>query len=149
MVDIDELERLLAAATPWSQGRVLMTKETRRWTLEQIAEANMIERRMVLSDFTSMDKGRGRELIASCENSDNAVLIVTLHNSAPAILTEIRELRAENARLRMANRSLRRGLYGLTDSGDADEIATTLEAGGVVDWDKYPPNARAALGEPQ
>lgn len=63
--------------------------------------------------------------------------------------TEIRELRAENARLRMANRSLRRGLYGLTDSGDADEIATTLEAGGVVDWDKYPPNARAALGEPQ
>ena len=59
----------------------------------------------------------------------------------------IEALSAENERLREANRFLRRGLYGLMDSDDADEIATTLEAGGIVDWDKYPPSARAALGD--
>jgi len=149
MVDIDELERLLAAATPWSQGRVLMTKETRRWTLEQIAEANMIERRMVLSDFTSMDKGRGRELIASCENSDNAVLIVTLHNSAPAMIAEIRELRAENTRLKSSANKLA--------SAEAEyRKAHDLHGDGSPQsgraWDlmrRAGDTARAALGEPQ
>lgn len=57
----------------------------------------------------------------------------------------IEALEAEVERLRMANRALRRGLYGLMDSDDADTIATTLETGGVVGWDKYPPSARAAL----
>ena len=59
----------------------------------------------------------------------------------------IEALSAENERLQKANRFLRRGLYGLMDSDDADDIATTIEAGGIVDWDKYPPSARVALGD--
>ena len=48
--------------------------------------------------------------------------------------------------LRGANQALRRGLYGLMDSDDADTIATTLEAGGEVDWSEYPEGTYAALG---
>jgi hypothetical protein len=47
---------------------------------------------------------------------------------------------------RGANHALRRGLYGLMDSNDADTIATTLEAGGEVDWSEYPEGTQAALG---
>ena len=147
MVDIDELERLLAAATPGD----LSTAE--RHVLSEYVECPMCggDGEVGATDYCNFDGvalgvqfyGIGHEFGA------HEKLWVAARNSLPAILTKIRELRAENARLRMANRSLRRGLYGLTDSGDADEIATTLEAGGVVDWDKYPPNARAALGEPQ
>ena len=63
----------------------------------------------------------------------------TCKEAANLIETQAREIE----RLRLANRALRRGLYGLMDSDDADEIATTLEANGAVDWDKYPPTARA------
>jgi hypothetical protein len=48
---------------------------------------------------------------------------------------------------RGANHALRRGLYGLMDSNDADTIATTLEVGGEVDWSEYPEGTHAALGD--
>lgn len=151
MVDIDELERLLAAATPgeWAAEFDPIDAGDHATAVCLPGKAGLLGTFLAYCQHNWSDADYSERRISWKEATSNAALIVALHNSAPAILTEIRELRAENARLRMANRSLRRGLYGLTDSGDADEIATTLEAGGVVDWDKYPPNARAALGEPQ
>ena len=80
MVDIDELERLLAVATdgPWRQP----------WGVDDptIYAAD--------DDFLIYDEGG--------HTGADAALIVAARNSLPAILTEIRELRAENARLREA-----------------------------------------------
>lgn len=45
-----------------------------------------------------------------------------------ALAARVKVLEAENERLREANRFLRRGLYGLIENDDADDIATTLEA---------------------
>ena len=79
--DIDELERLLAAATPGE------------WDWTDFPEIT-VDGVTAIIDCSAGD--------SEDENVANAQLIVTLHNSAPAILTEIRELRAENARLREA-----------------------------------------------
>lgn len=109
--DIDEIERLLAAATPGEWRTCALDQETQIW-----CGRNYIG---VTRDYTG----------------DDAALIVTLHNSAPAMLTEIRELRAENARLK--------GLLGevLTHPGVAPCECQSSDC--------LTTRARAALGEPQ
>ena len=82
----------------------------------------------VVSDLWEQQKKIALDYLADCNKTAD----------------RIEALSAENKRLREANSFLRRGLYGLMDSDDADSIATTIEAGGIVDWDKYPPSARAA-----
>lgn len=52
---------------PWSQGRTLLTRETRRWTRDAILANNAIEDRFVFSQFSERDEGRSRILIARCE----------------------------------------------------------------------------------
>ena len=77
--DIDEIERLLAGQETsgawWNEGC-------------EIFYVNNSGKRCTLI----YDEGGHGEL--------DAALIVTLHNSAPAMIAELRELRAENARLR-------------------------------------------------
>ena len=63
-----------------------------------------------------------------------------------AKMAEERAAFNEQMALRGANQALRLGLYGIIDSDDADTIATTLEAGGEVDWSEYPESTHTALG---
>lgn len=110
--DIDELERLLAAATdgPWRQG-------------SGVADPTIYT---ADDDFLIYDEGG--------HTGADAALIVAARNSLPAILTEIRELRAENARLREA----------LTRLRDCDWVISLPDR-----MDAVRDIARAALGEPQ
>lgn len=104
--DIDELERLLAADTPGEWRPCELDQGVQIWCgSKYIGETR---------DYTG----------------DDAALIVAARNSLPAILTEIRELRAENARLR---EDVRRQT---SLAQDHFRNATRLAA-------------RAALGEPQ
>jgi hypothetical protein len=66
-----------------------------------------------------------------------------LHNSAPAMIAEIRELRAENARLKGVVETLYRPLQ---EAADAMEASGKQLADGVTETISA---ARAALGEPQ
>lgn len=75
--DLDEIERLLAAATPGKWRTCALDQEAQIW-----CGSNYIGK---TRDYTG----------------DDAALIVALHNSAPAMIAAIRELRAENARLRL------------------------------------------------
>jgi len=75
--DLDEIERLLAAASGsgvWALRRVM--------------------------DKTFRVRTEAGTFVASSTYEQDAALIVAARNSLPAILTEIRELRAENARLK-------------------------------------------------
>lgn len=65
---------------PWSQGTTLITPATREWTKEKIEENNRIERRLVFSNFTSIDAGMGRNLIAACTREEDARLIAETPN---------------------------------------------------------------------
>lgn len=131
--DLDEIERLLAAATPGEWRPCELDQGVQIWCgSNYIGETR---------DYTG----------------DDAALIVAARNSLPAMLTEIRELRAENARLR--------GHWSALDKALADNIIETDQPHRVRwegEWHYGPladayfamtsvvrKLARAALGEPQ
>lgn len=118
-IDLDELERLLAAATPgeWVTGCGF----ERNYLYGGGAHLACIGGS---EDYEINDDGSPNEA------DNNAALIVAARNSFPALLTEIRELRAENARLK---EDVRRQT---SLAQDHFRNATRLAA-------------RAALGEPQ
>ena len=70
---------------PWSQGYTLATRQTRRWSPEEIAANDAHERLMVFSGFTHLDEGRGRERVALCYRAEDACLIA----AAPELLQEV------------------------------------------------------------
>lgn len=131
--DIDELERLLAAATP---GEWFKARSGKRMSADYSQPFGLLAEHdgnhcIVAGLFGDT---RGGEPSAGA----NAALIVAARNSLPAMLTEIRELRAENARLKDA----------LDEDGLAEIITDTLD----MDWQpRWAAQAirRAALGEPQ
>ena len=130
--DLDEIERLLAAATPgeWAIG----IRDGKRAIAGYVGEWIAILPHGHRDGFGCTSDN---ELLA------NRSLIVALHNSAPAILTEIRELRAENARLREVVKHYGDTLCeGIGECvGDFCGNLSSDECGGCF--------ARAALGEPQ
>lgn len=79
MVDLDELERLLERATPgeWE-------------SIEEVGVENFAN-----SIYAPAGEWDGLLLARADQNgsTDNAALIVALHNSAAAMIAEIRELR--------------------------------------------------------
>lgn len=110
--DIDEIERLLAGEETsgpwWNEGCEI---------------------------FYLNDSGRRCTLIygEGGHGEHDAALIVTLHNSAPAMIAELRELRAENARLKRHGRPL----------------VTALEEMRFTNCNGPLRRFKAALGEPQ
>ena len=60
---------------PWSQGRTLMTSQTRRWSAAELTENDLVERRMVFANFLALDDGRSRRRVAVCESEADARLI--------------------------------------------------------------------------
>lgn len=150
--DIDELERLLAAATPgeWVTGCGF----ERNYLYGGGAHLACIGGS---EDYEINDDGSPNEA------DNNADLIAAARNSLPAILTEIRELRAENARLREVASS-----FEITGPDDDSMIWLALRHYGVptggqalIHLGKSTPGImgqlaialeearRAALGEPQ
>ena len=73
---------------PWSQGYTLATRQTRRWSPEEIAANDARERLMVFSGFTHLDEGRGRERVALCYRAEDARLIA----AAPDMLEALEDL---------------------------------------------------------
>jgi hypothetical protein len=60
---------------PWTQGRTLRTGITRTWSEEAIAANDVYESMRVYANFNESDGGKGRQIIAVCENKDDASLI--------------------------------------------------------------------------
>lgn len=137
--DIDELERLLAAATPgeWAYR----PDEYDDWGIVKSAPREVgnydppFIMRGVIGQFRDPDARDEDTLKEHRRNGTdpwyaNASLIVAARNSLPAMIAEIRELRAENARLK---EDVRRQTSLANDHfRNAKRLA-----------------ARAALGEPQ
>lgn len=101
--DIDEIERLLAAATPGDWGVCLYDAGDCDYydhngpcpsVQAESEDCAIVHWDGFKQKYWSSANGNQRQIEA------NAALIVTLHNSAPAMIAELRELRAENARLR-------------------------------------------------
>ena len=67
---------------PWSQGRLLMTPVTSKWTESQRRGADEEERHMVFANFKPEDDGRSRQFVAMCANEEDARLI----SAAPDLL---------------------------------------------------------------
>ena len=72
---------------PWTQGRTLLTPQTRDWHEERWVENDKFERRMVFANFSSIDRGIGRVRIAACESADDARLIA----AAPDLLEALED----------------------------------------------------------
>jgi len=62
----------------WSQGRTLRTRQTERWTPEEIARNDQQEARMVFANFSALDEGRGRIRVAICERAEDAKVMAAV-----------------------------------------------------------------------
>ena len=100
--DIDELERLLAAATPgeWVSEFDPMDDGDHATAVCLPGKAGAIGTFLAYCQHNWNEADYSERRISWKEATANAALIVAARNSLPAILTEIRELRAENARLK-------------------------------------------------
>ena len=65
---------------PWQQGQLLLTTRTKRYTPELWEKLSNEEKRMVFANFTPLDEGRGRQLIAICQTPEDAARIVACVN---------------------------------------------------------------------
>ena len=63
------------------QGTTLITKQTARWSKEQIKENEFIENCMVFANFTDIDGGKSRKLVATFDNPSDALNAIVIHNS--------------------------------------------------------------------
>lgn len=102
--DIDELERLLAAATPgeWVTEFDLFDAGDHATAVCLPGKAGEIGTFLAYCQHNWNEADYSERRISWKEATANAALIVAARNSLPAMLTEIRELRAENARLKGA-----------------------------------------------
>jgi hypothetical protein len=92
----------------WQVGKTLLTPTTRRWSKDEWYANEARERRCVFRYFTSLDQGRGRELIAEFRNPDDAALAVKAVNELNARPDgwNIEQWQGKVERLREAARAL-------------------------------------------
>ena len=133
MIDLDALDKLHAAATPGE------------WQTYNVQNPDFRQYRAVGVQLMGPDCWDLADCSLSIppapEEPANAALIVAARNSLPAMIAEIRELRAENARLREANGILEDGLQ---------EVGDDYPGSSCQEWCQHQiKQARAALGEPQ
>lgn len=76
---------------PWSQGRLLLTRTTAKWSEEEFYRGKFQEEKMVFTNFTSSDKGKSRKLICICESSEDAKRIAACVNACAGITNEALE----------------------------------------------------------
>jgi hypothetical protein len=65
----------------WAQGRLLDTHNTRRWTAEQRAKDDAIERKMAFAHFSAEDEGRGRVCVFVYDTAEECSEAVNAHNT--------------------------------------------------------------------
>ena len=70
---------------PWKIGTVLKTRITEKWSREELERAEEIENRQIFTNFSFIDDGKSRVLIATAENKKDARLIA----SAPRLLNVV------------------------------------------------------------
>ena len=102
--DLDEIERLLGDATPgeWDTEFDPIDAGDHATAVCLPGKAGSLGTSLAYCQHNWSDADYYERRISWKEATSNASLIVALHNSAAAMITEIRELRAENARLREA-----------------------------------------------
>ena len=66
--------------TYWTQGQLLMTKVTRRWTKERQERAEFEERKRAFAYFRERDEGRSRVLVAVYDTPEECAAAVAEHN---------------------------------------------------------------------
>lgn len=64
----------------WVTGRLLYTRDTSRWTDDERYHADLEERKMIFTNFTSFDEGRSRVFIKRYETTHEASLETVRHN---------------------------------------------------------------------
>lgn len=74
---------------PWSQGKLLSTATTRRWTKEVRDEVQASERVRVFANFREADEGRGRKLVALFQRPEDAALGAAAPELLDAVLVAL------------------------------------------------------------
>lgn len=65
---------------PWQQGRLLTTRFTRYMKKNEKDYYEHLEKCCVYEDFTAIDEGQSRRLIAKCSSPEIAAEIIDSHN---------------------------------------------------------------------
>ncbi|MGI2095485.1 hypothetical protein [Shewanella glacialipiscicola] len=68
----------------WTQGRVLETRTTRRWSKPTLEQVSRIERRTAFAHFYAHDEGRSRELVYQFDSAEECAKAVREHNKVLA-----------------------------------------------------------------
>jgi hypothetical protein len=76
---------------PWSQGRLLKTKTTEKWTAEEKQKVDALEGKEVFANFSVLDEGKSRKRVAVCETEEDAKFITTACNSYYKLLEACRK----------------------------------------------------------
>lgn len=106
-VERDELDM-------WQQGYLLQTPQTLRWSKEEQKAADNEERRMVFKNFSPLDAGRSRQLIAQCQTHGQAESLVEEHNHAVKAALSNKHEKA----LGVASETLKLCLMAITGEGN-------------------------------
>ena len=73
---------------PWTQGYVLPTRDTERWSQEARDEVNRREHRELFAHFTPLDGGRGRVKVATFTRPEDAVRAKACVNACRGVPTD-------------------------------------------------------------
>lgn len=106
--------------------------------------ATMVQFKSAWGDGLLTEIGCGSSACALSPVTDEvpAEIAIEAWNRRPTEEAQVREIE----RLREANRVLWLTVNGKLDSQDGCEIADAIARGEAINWDTYPPAARAALG---
>lgn len=71
--------------SPWQRGITLITRETERWSKEEIARNDEEERLRIFTGFRADDQGRSRQLICTVHPGEHAEANAALITVAPEL----------------------------------------------------------------
>lgn len=91
MTRIEQIKNRLANASdgPWSQGRLLLTNQTKRWPEDVRKQADDSEKLRVFSWFSSLDEGRCRQFICETREIGDAEFIANAKYDIQFLLSQL------------------------------------------------------------
>jgi hypothetical protein len=86
-----------ATPRPWKTGVLLLTPSTKKWSANDQARVNSVEKCRIYSNFSETDFCKGRTIVASCQHDyetreveqANAELIVRAVNCHDELIEEL------------------------------------------------------------